>query len=315
MSSPLETIRRPAPAFTRGACARPARALQLLLAIGACAWTAGSALAAAPAAPVAPVAMITDCVGDSAVIDAGSETPCEILSNLTGGERVRAGDGGRVTLVYFDSGREYAVAGGTVATVGETALEPMEGTAPEVRELALAKQTGLSASARPQLVQGAIVMRGVGRKPKVNLIDPKNTSVLDRHPVFRWQPLPETAQYRFALMDETGRAVIETLVNGTSFQLPPEVRLRENVYYSWEVEARLANGEEYTSAAEFTLLPASDRERVEALRPGPGAAFSERVVFATFLERMDLRAAAQRLWRELAAERPDDPTLAARAGR
>lgn len=56
-------------------------------------------------------------------------------------------------------------------------------------------------------------------------------------------------------------------------------------------------------------------EELEKLRPKADAPFSERVVFAKLVEHYGRPAQARSLWKALAHERPDDPTLQALAAR
>ena len=56
--------------------------------------------------------------------------------------------------------------------------------------------------------------------------------------------------------------------------------------------------------AEFRVVDADTRRRIEAARPGPEAPFSERVLFAALLEEADARTAAGTVRQSLAPERP-----------
>lgn len=283
-------------------------------------WAAGlvtglclaAALGVAHAEPA--LAMITDCVGGATVVGAEGEKPCTILDYLGPGDGLKLALGDRVTLVYLQSSKEYSFQGASSVIITSQAPQVLDGAAPAVRELALARQTALAPSTNPGLAQAALVLRGAAEK-KIRLLDPRDTMVLDPRPRFRWRPLDEGVQYRFALMDATGRAVIAALVNGTSFVLPAGIALHAGSSYSWQVDARTASGASYSSTADFTVLPKRQREEVERVRPQADASFSERVLFAAYLERMELHMAAQHYWKQLARERPGDRSLAARANR
>jgi hypothetical protein len=54
--------------------------------------------------------------------------------------------------------------------------------------------------------------------------------------------------------------------------------------------------------------------QAESLRPASTALLSERVVFAAWLEQMELRDEARKYWKNAAAERPDDRRLKNMAG-
>jgi hypothetical protein len=74
---------------------------------------------------------------------------------------------------------------------------------------------------------------------------------------------------------------------------PPDTKIQERFFYTWRVEARTASGIVYSSSADFRLLARAERDRPERLRPGPDVSLSERVVFATVLEQMNLLEAAK----------------------
>jgi hypothetical protein len=58
-----------------------------------------------------------------------------------------------------------------------------------------------------------------------------------------------------------------------------------------------------------TSSDSSKTKRVATARPKPGAAFSDRVLYAALLETEGLACEAQEAWTALAKERPEDPTL------
>ena len=55
------------------------------------------------------VAMVTDLVGKGVIIEEGKESSCEILSNLSPGAEIRIDQGAKLTLVYFESSKEYSL--------------------------------------------------------------------------------------------------------------------------------------------------------------------------------------------------------------
>lgn len=56
------------------------------------------------------------------------------------------------------------------------------------------------------------------------------------------------------------------------------------------------------------------QQNIEQLRPAAGAAVSERVAFAAWLEQNGLKDEARKYWKEIAAERPDDTQIQSLAG-
>lgn len=89
--------------------------------------------------------------------------------------------------------------------------------------------------------------------------------------------------------------------------LPDEVALAAGQRYHWRVEARTRSGASYRAEGTFTLAEPSTLAAIERARPGAGASFSERVLYAAYLERIGLYAAAGQWWQALARERPDLP--------
>ncbi len=267
-----------------------------------------------PAARAAEaVAMVTDLTGKGVIMAGGKEMPCEILSYLIPGAEISIDAGAKLTLVYFQSAKEYAFTGEATVRIGNRTPESKAGAGPRIRSLTLVKETGLGSDMVRDYGQAAIVLRGFSRKKKIRLIGPKNTKVLETHPVFRWEPLAAGIQYRFVLLEESGRTLVETLVNDTTFRMPEEIRLRDDEYYSWQVGARLASGTTYSSSADFKLLKKGERDGINKLRPSDNAPFSERVLFAAMLEREGLKDAARLYWQALSAERPLDQRLKAKA--
>ncbi len=255
------------------------------------------------------VAMVTDFMGRGLIVIGHAEKPCEILSYLPVGAEVRIDEGSTLSLVFFRSSREYLFTGKAAIRIDEEVPKVLSGAKPRSRNLTLARETGLLPSGGQGYEQTAIVLKGTVDKRKVRLLGPKNTKVLTPNPVFRWEPVESATQYRFTLMDDSGRALIETRVDGTAFKLPPEIRLTEARFYTWQVDARLASCEVYSSSADFSLLERAERERINRLRPADDAPFSELVLFAAMLEREGLRDEAHRYWKRLAAKRPDDRKL------
>jgi hypothetical protein len=273
-----------------------------------------SAFCASAVETTEPVAMISDCVGESSILVGGDTSACEILTNLSPGTRLKLATGDRVTVVYFDSGKEFAFEDQADVRIGEKAPVSTAGSSPKIKELAIVRETGLAPSRRRDVAQAAIVLRGNGRK-KISLFNPKDTTILEPRPTFRWGTIGSETRYRFRLIDESGQIVIEIAVDGTEFKMPLDAKIQEEIFYTWEVEARTPTGVVYSSSADFSVLASAERARLERLRPGPDASVSERVVFATVLEQMNLLEAAKRYWKDLASERPDDSELQARRTR
>jgi len=258
------------------------------------------------------IAMVTDLTGKASITTDGDKKACEILMSLYAGDEINVVEGSKLTIVYFNSAKEYIFSGNTLISVKSEGPKNNRGSKAETRELAIIKDSVLLPSGE-NYSQAAIVLRGERKKPKIKLIYPVNSKVIDPRPTFEWLPIEKVIQYRFILTDESGRTVIETLANGNSFKLPVENNIEEGVLYSWQVEARLSTGAVYSNSTSFSLIDEDELEKINRLRPKDKATYSERVVFAILLEQMGVRDEAYDYWKALASERPDNELLKAKA--
>jgi len=257
------------------------------------------------------VAMITDITGKASITTNGEQKPCEILMSTSSGDELHLEANSKLTLVYFKSAKEYTFLEKSVIKITPEAPEVKSGSKATIRDLQIAKEANLLPI--NEYSQAAIVFRGARKKPKIKLIYPVNSTILDPLVIFEWLPIEKVLQYRYILTDGSGRTVIETLVNGTSFKLPDENNIEEGVAYSWQVEARLSTGAVYSNSSSFSLIDKAELERINRLRPKDGATFSERIVFATLLEQLGLRDEARIYWKVLSFERPENKLLTKKA--
>jgi hypothetical protein len=258
------------------------------------------------------VAMVTDLQGRAFVIEAGrQERPCEILTSLVPGMELRIEERATLTVVYFQSAKEYQYTGPSHIGIGIDRPANISGKRATSRDLMLVAQTGLDPSDLRDYRQAAILFRQGAWKEKLHLLSPeKNSKIIEVHPTFHWKALEEPGvQYRLVLIDNLGHTVLETLTDGSSFRLPVKVKLQEGGSYIWQVEARLPSGMVYSNSAKFRVAERSVRDELERLRPAKHASFSERILFAMLLDREDIRDEARDYWKRLAAERPDNPQL------
>lgn len=260
----------------------------------------------------APVAMVTDFSGAGEITANGEASTCEILSYLTIDDRVRLSAGASLTLVYFESSQEYAFSGPAELAIGADAPSLISGAPPKRKRQQLAERTSLSPHAVRGYRQTSLVLRGESRN-KLRLLTPKNTSIVETHPVFRWEPIAENAHYRFVLTNDVGRTLVKVLITTPELRLGKEIPMERGAFYTWQVDATLASGATYSSSADFIVLTQDQRTQVESLRPGASATFTERVIYAEYLEQTDLVEQAQAYWKALAAERPDSALLQARS--
>jgi hypothetical protein len=253
-----------------------------------------------------PVAMITDLTGRvSAPGAAGGVT---ILAEIEADTRVTLEAGARLVAIHLRTGDEYSVAGPSQVQFGRDGLHGVSGTKPAKRASPLAKG-GADVRIRPGAVtQAAFVMRSGRTGNRIALLGLSGTRTLHGNPEFGWQAPAPGLKYRFELTDDSGRTLIQSEVEGTSFALP-SMRLKEGASYTWEVSARLQDGRSYLGVGDFSVASADLQARAAALRPPPGAPVSTRVAYAAWLAQMELRDEARKYWQALAAERPDDARL------
>jgi hypothetical protein len=275
----------------------------------------GHCFAAAAAEPaVAAVAMVTDLEGKAVLLDDSRKPAVSILSEVRQDAKVQIEAGGRLVVVYLNSGQSWEMKGPAVVLFRPQQPEAESGAKPQPRGNALSKGSK-DIRIKPVVVaQAAIVMRSVKPNLKLKLLNPLGNKTLEERPAFAWKSLAPDIQYRFALLDETGKALYETSVADTALQLPAQVQLKETATYTWMVSAQHPDGAAFSNASDFSLASADLRRQVEALRPAASAPFSERVAFAAWLEQMALRDEARKYWKAAAAERPDDPRLKVMAG-
>jgi hypothetical protein len=80
------------------------------------------------------------------------------------------------------------------------------------------------------------------------------------------------------------------------------------------VSARVRGTAVQTARAEFAVAPEALRARARALAPPLDAPVAERVAYALWLDQNDLHDEARKWWASLAAVRPEQGSLRARAG-
>ena len=264
-------------------------------------------------AHAAPVAMVSDLQGKGTLVAGAARTPLAMLAEIEANAQVELETGARLVALYLDGSGEYVVTGPAVVAFRSREPHAVKGAAPQRRSV-LGGKAGADVKLKPVgAVQGALVMRSATPKGRIRLVNPSGTRILEASPEFRWHFDAANLTYRFELLDETGTVLFETDQPGTSVKLPASVKLAENVPYTWTVSARLPDGRKYSSSGDFSIAPAAMRRQVASLAPGAAAPVSDRVAYAAWLEQLELKDEARKVWRALAAERPDDRKLEALA--
>jgi len=252
------------------------------------------------------VAMVTDLSGRVT-----AQGPVTIMSEISADARVQIEPGGKLVVIYLQSGDEYTFTGPSQIQFRAAGPQVTSGAQPQRRASSLGKD---KITIKPvRVAQAAFVMRSARPTARIRLLVLSGTKTLDTSPEFRWHEIEPGVKYRFELTDDTGRSLHEAEVQRSSFKLPDSVQLREGIGYTWEVSARAPDGRRYVSAGDFSIAAQDVRAQAQALRPAASAPVSERVVYAAWLEQVELRDEARKYWRALAQERPDDMKLKALA--
>ena len=259
-----------------------------------------------------PVAMVTDLQGKAVISTGGRMADATMLSDIDVGAQAQLQANTTMVVLYLGDGGEYLLKGPATVVFGAAQPEVINGapvlkrTAPPGGSLRI-KPTGMG--------QGALVMRSSLGAPRIRLLSANGTRVLDTQPELRWQePLPGL-RYSVEIADETGRSLYEAQAEGPSFTLPASLQLQDGMAYTWDVAARLPDGRKYASKGEFSIASAELRAQTAAARALAQESVSSMVTFAIWLDQMELRDEARKVWRVLATQRPEDPQIRAMAQR
>jgi hypothetical protein len=267
-------------------------------------------IAALPvAAQAAGIAMVTDLQGKATVSSDGRTRNLTILAELEAAAKVNVDAGAKLVALYLDTGDEYLFEGPCTIEFKPGAPEVQSGAKPERSKLSLGKGGSDVRIKTVGMTQAAMVMRSAGPEVRIQLLTLNQTRTLERSPEFRWKGLRPGQMYGFKLDDATGRTVFETNVDVTVLRLPVDVRIKENMPYTWKVSARLPDGSRYSSSAQFAVAAADLRARAKSLRPLPSAPLSTRIAYGAWLDGMELKDEARKYWKAAAAERPNDARL------
>lgn len=259
-----------------------------------------------------PVALVTDLEGSVTRTNAGQVKAVNLLDELNRGTRLKVAPGARIALVYLDSGEEFTSQGPAAMVLAAGGVQNESGSPPQIRRLLSDSAGNDGAKLKPiNVAQLSLVMRGSGSGKRAKYLN--DTKTLSPHPYFQWTAPTPNARYLFTLTDDTGEVQIEAMTTA-GFQLPDSVRLEPGVTYGWEADPQSGGSRAELVWGSFELAEEALRSKAKRLQPGPGATFSERVVYATWLNQNRLRDEARRYWSALAKMRNDDPRLRALAG-
>jgi hypothetical protein len=263
------------------------------------------------AAPPEPLAIVYGLSGPASVkpAEVAARRPAQRFEWLAAGTEIAVDPGGTLLLAFADGSR-YELRGGAKAT-----LMPRGGLGSPsgpVRALAsvspLPRLEGLAADARAGSRAGAVRLRGL----RIAGLYPRDdASVLPNEALLSFTPLPGAPRYKVQVEDETGNAVFDAQVAGSSAVVSPGV-LKPGARYHWTVRT-LGASAPARGEADFVVLAAESLAAREELRRSlqePADAESL-ALLAEVDSRLGLLAEARRGFEAARAKAPDDAALAA----
>ncbi|HCC53731.1 MAG TPA: hypothetical protein DEQ20_02205 [Desulfobulbaceae bacterium] len=268
-------------------------------------------LAFAPGIAMAaePVAMVTDVKGAVRLKLNQQTKPLAVLTYLAPDAEIELDKGAHVVMTYFSQATEYTFKGPARIAIQVDSAKAITGTG-ELRKLDNEKSATVKKFIQTaRVTQATMAMRSLPTI-KPNLQSPLNSKISSSNPTFRWKAIEDTAKYQLILTDNLGAVVYDTSVETNSWQIPGASTLKRGIPYAWKVTAMMKSGENYSSnQSNFTIAHEDEIKNIEARRPAADASFSDRVVYAVYLETEGFYEAALGRWQELSKERPDDANL------
>lgn len=253
------------------------------------------------------IAFITDLKGEVSVD--GASRPL-LMSELGKGQKIAVGKDSQLSVMFIQSGKEYVLRGPGDYTVGERDIGAASGMPPAARETAWRASNQVLVKVA-QTSSASIRMRSIAppKAAKAKLDFPTQGAVTQLQPTLRWTP-PEgkdAAEVTLAVAGKEAKPVGRAKVTGASHRFA--AKLQPDTEYAWSVSVA---GEEIGSAR-FRTLPAAAIQDAQKRRPADKAEFSDRLMYALFLQELGATQEAQDAWARLAQERADLPELSSLA--
>lgn len=264
--------------------------------------------------------LITEVVG-KVEVGTSSRAPLKTLDEVPDGAWLTLAAGARVVAVELASGNEFQLAGSGRYRVAADGPRDEQGQALRPRPLP-ANNLPAVRIAPGRVAQATMVMRSVMPRPEglgeeleefvpapQHLVAPVRTSVVSTTPTLRWKAVELANSYRITLNTPYSTSVFFAGAGQTEFTVPADQALPPGSACSWRLEARLDQQTVGDETGRFRVAPQAVIDRLNRLKPGAGAGFAERVLYAAQLQEAGARDDANALWQALAAERPDDEGL------
>lgn len=255
--------------------------------------------------------MVVDRTGAVSVGEPASLRPVVTLAVLAAGTKLQLETASSLTLLYVGSGDEYTVTGPGAAQLEPGGVSASQGAVAKRRSSGGAKPARLRVET---LAMGGVVMRGARAVGMLRARVP--AGALTKPPEqFVWESPAPDASYAIELRDEAGTIAFEGRAQGSTLAFPASLSLRPREHYTWTVTAIGDRAAAVTARQDFALAGDDVASEARRVRPADDAPFSDRLVFALWLEQAGATGEARQAWQALAEQRPDDDALAARARR
>jgi hypothetical protein len=244
------------------------------------------------------IAFLSNLKGDVAVDGAKGQ----ILAELTRGQKLVLGKDSLASVMYVASGKEFVLRGPGEYVLKDNEVAAAAGAAPVTRTTewrptskVLGQVAGTSAA--------SVRMRSISApKNAPQLLFPTQGNIATLQPTFRWSTQGPTEVTLSVVGDD--KPVHTGKTNGNAYRIPG--KLKPDTEYVWVVSA----GTNELGSGKFRTLPADAIQQAEKRKPSDRAEFSDRVMYALFLQDLGATQEAQELWSRLAKERADLPELA-----
>lgn len=256
-----------------------------------------------------PVAMVTDVKGAARLKQNSQTKSLAVLTYLAPDSEIELDKGAHVVMTYFSQSAEYTFKGPARIAIQTDSAKAITGTG-EVRKLDNEKSAPVKKFIHTaRVTQATIAMRSLPTI-KPHLQSPLNSKISSVTPTFRWKAIEDTLKYQLTLTNSIDAVPYDVSIETNSWQVPGASALKRGIPYSWKVTAIMKSGESYSSnQSSFTIAHENEIKGIEARRPAADASFSDRVVYAVYLETEGFYDAARGQWQELSKERPDDANL------
>ena len=258
--------------------------------------------------PAESVAFVTNVKGEVAVD--GVPRPV-LMSELAKGQRINVAKEGQLAVMYVQSGKEYVLKGPGDYSVGEREITSASGMPPSARETPWRANNQVLVKVA-QTSSASIRMRSIAPakpEPMPPLEFPTQGSVTTLQPTLRWAAPAAgvPVEVSIAPAASEGRPVAKAKVTGVTWRVPQ--KLQAGTEYAWSVTA----GGREIGSARFRTVDAATQQAVEKRRPTDKSEFTDRVLFALYLQEVGAIQESREAWGRLAQERADLPELASLA--